>query len=142
MSIKSLIALGSNLGNCLKNITWAIKQLDETPNIVVTSYSSLIWNKPENELIQPDYLNGVVLIRTTLEPNQLLQRCLSIEIKAGRDRSSGEKGGSRVLDIDLIWMDGIKCCTNNLTLPHPRALNRDFVIIPSIQIFPQIKELI
>ena len=139
---RAVLALGSNLGDSLKCFNWAILELDKNPDILLVSCSQFRWTKPESNNKQPNYLNGAILLHTTLSAHELLKIMLDLENKAGRDRETEKKGDSRVLDLDLIWMEGVISSDSVLTLPHPRASQRDFVMKPSIEIFPEITSFI
>ena len=139
---RAILALGSNLGDSPKCFQWAIFELDGNPDILLTSCSQWRWTRPEGDVCQPNFLNGAILLRTSLSAHRLLKTMLDLEKKAGRNREVEKKGDSRVLDLDLIWMEGIESSDSILTLPHPRAFRRDFVMQPSIEIFPEITAVI
>ena len=85
---------------------------------------------------QPAFLNAVVALDTTLEPLPLLDALLAIEADSGRER--GVRFGPRTLDLDLIWYDGRRLESDRLTLPHPRAHEREFVLRPLADVAPGI----
>ena len=131
-AVKAVLALGGNLGDRYQHIKGAIKALDATDGIEVTGKSPLVESVALTEsgldASKPAYLNGVVQIETTLKPKQLLERVREIESEFGRIRV--ERWGSRTLDIDIIVMGDEMRATKTLTIPHPRASERSFVLVP------------
>jgi 2-amino-4-hydroxy-6-hydroxymethyldihydropteridine diphosphokinase len=127
-----VIALGSNLGDRREILESAIEALREYVDI--KAISSLIETDPVGGVEQPDYLNGVLIGETTLSPEDLMQRLLEIEAGAGRERTV--RWGARTLDLDLIAYGDIEQESEFLTLPHPRAHERAFVLAPWFEIDP------
>ncbi|MBE9184105.1 2-amino-4-hydroxy-6-hydroxymethyldihydropteridine diphosphokinase [Microcoleus sp. LEGE 07076] len=132
-STKCAIALGSNLGDSLATLKSAIATLNNTPEITVKSHSSWYQTAPVGPP-QPDYINACAILEVALEPQQLLAALLAIEIKFNRIRR--EKWGPRTLDLDLLLYDNLILETPTLTLPHPRMLERAFVLVPLAEIAP------
>ncbi|MDR3711829.1 MAG: 2-amino-4-hydroxy-6-hydroxymethyldihydropteridine diphosphokinase, partial [Puia sp.] len=83
---------------------------------------------------QPYFFNCAVAIETALSARALLGACLGIEAAMGRVRA--EKNGPRVIDLDLLFYEGVRCCDAELTLPHPRIPERLFVLVPLRELFP------
>jgi 2-amino-4-hydroxy-6-hydroxymethyldihydropteridine diphosphokinase len=131
--IKAAIALGSNLGDSLATLQGAIEILDYTPGITVKSHSSWYQTAPVGPP-QPDYINACAILEIDLEPQQLLEKLLEIEIKFGRQRR--EKWGPRTLDLDLLLYDHLILENSQLVLPHPRMTERAFVLVPLAEIAP------
>lgn len=131
-AVTAVLALGANLGDRYQNIKGAIKALHATDGIEVIAKSPLVESVALTEAgldeNKPAYLNGVVQIATTLKPKALLERIRSIETEFGRIRV--ERWGSRTLDIDIIVMGDVLRATKSLTIPHPRAFERSFVLVP------------
>ena len=131
-AVKAVLALGGNLGDRYQNIKGAIKALDATEGIEVLAKSPLVESIALTEEglddSKPAYLNGVVQIETSLKPKQLLERIRAIETEFGRIRV--ERWGSRTLDIDIIVMGDELRSSKVLTIPHPRAFERAFVLVP------------
>ena len=131
-AVTAVLALGGNLGDRYQNIKGAIKALDATEGIEVIAKSPLVESIALTEAgldeSKPAYLNGVVQIATTLKPKALLERIRAIESEFGRIRV--ERWGSRTLDIDIIVMGDELRATKSLTIPHPRAFERSFVLVP------------
>lgn len=128
----AILALGGNLGNREKTIELAIEQLDAHKKIRVLEQSPLVESHaltPEGiDPEKPNYLNGVVKIATKLRPKKLLSVITRIENLHGRIRV--ERWGSRTLDIDIITYGDTFKAGRTLTIPHPRAHQRAFVLVP------------
>ena len=131
-SVKAVLALGGNLGEREQTIATAIHQLNTHKKIRVTRQSPLIESTALTEAgideSKPAYLNGVVEIRTSLRPKKLLKLIGKIENSHGRIRL--ERWGSRTLDIDIITYGDVFKAGKRLTIPHPRAFQRPFVLVP------------
>lgn len=132
MKSKVFIALGSNIGNLEENLNNAIKKLAEFSEI--KKISSFYKTKPQGFLEQADFLNGVCLINTDLKPQDLLKKLKEIEKEMGRKKTF--KDGPRIIDLDIIYYDDIVLNTPVLTIPHPRAHERMFVMKGLLEIAP------
>jgi 2-amino-4-hydroxy-6-hydroxymethyldihydropteridine diphosphokinase len=105
----------------------------------VEAVSSLYETEPVGEILdQPDFLNAVVRIRTSLEPEDLLDLCKAIEAEHGR-AFGGPRHGPRPIDIDLLLLGGIELSTERLTLPHPEVTSRRFVLLPLLELDPELR---
>jgi 2-amino-4-hydroxy-6-hydroxymethyldihydropteridine diphosphokinase len=126
---------GGNLGNRKKNLSKAIELIEASCGIVskISSiYETAAWGFTE----QPNFLNQVVELKTSLKPEVLMSMLLSIEEQMGRKRSV--KMGPRVIDIDILMMGDILSNTDLLKLPHPELHNRRFALIPLSEIAAEI----
>lgn len=126
-----VLALGSNEGDIFGNLTGAVGALVENPAFEVVAVSDLVRTKPVLEpgsLPQDDYYNAVVLGRTPMSPPALLETVQKIEADYGRKRTS--RWAARTLDIDIIMIGEMELTTRALTVPHPRADSRAFVLYP------------
>jgi 2-amino-4-hydroxy-6-hydroxymethyldihydropteridine diphosphokinase len=132
-SVKTAIALGSNLGDSLSILENALLELAQTPGIILVSQSRWYQTKAIGPA-QPDYLNGCAILQVELTPQELLDTLLEIENKFGRVRL--EKWGPRTLDLDLLLYGDIILDTPNLQIPHPRMRERAFVLVPLAEIAP------
>ncbi len=133
------LGLGSNLGDRKMYLTSAIKKLNQS-NVNVLEISAFIETDPVGGPPQDKYLNAVIKAKTTLDPHQLLKTTLLIEKGLGRIRTM--INGPRTIDIDILLFDTLKIQTPELTIPHPRMLERDFVMNPLKEIAPElVKEL-
>lgn len=131
---KAVIALGTNLGDRIGNINLAVRALSRLPGIKITAGSAVYETEPVGMLDQPKFYNAVVLVETSLSPSALLGACLGIEAAMGRVRQ--EKDGPRIIDLDVLLYEGFRSESFELTLPHPRILERAFVMKPLMDIFP------
>ena len=132
-----VFGLGANVGGVVDSLRTAVQSLKATEGIEVTQVAPLartIAVVAEGAEPQPDYLNTVVTAMTTLSPRELLEVCQSLEVAAGRVRT--EPWGVRTLDVDLIDVEGVTSSDPALTLPHPRAAERAFVLVPWSQADP------
>lgn len=126
-----VIALGGNAGGVVPALRTAVSTLRETAGIEVTAVAPLARTAAVVDPgadPQPDFLNTVVLITTTLSPYEVLEVCQGLEAAAGRVRT--EPNGPRTLDADIIAYEGVTSADPGLTLPHPRAAQRAFVLVP------------
>lgn len=130
--MKAVIALGANIGNPHAQIAQALTELSET--FVVTAISTLIETEPVDAPGQPNYINGIALIETELAPLDVLRKLQTIEEKGGRVRTS--KNAARTIDLDLISYGELFVDSADLTLPHPRAHQRFFVLAPWVEVDP------
>ncbi len=122
------IALGSNLNDPEQQVLTAIDLIHALPGCMVIKRSSLHLTSPVGYLDQPDFINAVIQIKTLLPPLALLHALQRIELAQGRIRTL--KNGPRTIDLDLILYEGIEMNTEELTLPHPRMHEREFVMKP------------
>lgn len=129
-----VLALGSNLGAAQETLRDAVYDLAEVPGIEVVDVSPLARTAPVGGPDQPDFLNAVVLARTTLSPRDLLRATQAVEQLHGRERH--EHWGPRTLDVDIVVYGTTLAVTEDLELPHPRAHERAFVLQPWAQVAP------
>lgn len=128
------VALGSNLGDSVSTLAAAIERLSGLG--VVGAVSSAYQSTPVGGPEQSDFINLVCLMETELPPHELLRGLHAIENEYGRDR--GERWAARTLDLDLILYDDVVSADLNLLLPHPRVLERRFVLEPLVEIAPDV----
>ncbi len=122
------LSLGTNQGDRLETLHQAVLHLSGHPDIELVGTSSVYETTPVGRLDQPDFLNLVARIRTTLDPFSLLSFCQSLETRFGRERLV--HWGPRTLDIDLLTYGHLMTQSARLTVPHPRMQEREFVQIP------------
>ncbi|MDR3081650.1 MAG: 2-amino-4-hydroxy-6-hydroxymethyldihydropteridine diphosphokinase [Streptomyces sp.] len=127
---RAVISLGSNLGNRLETLQGAIDALEDTPGVRVKAVSPVYETEPWGVApgSQPSYFNAVVVVKTTLPPSSLLERAHAVEEAFHRVRD--ERWGARTLDMDIVTYQGVVSDDPVLTLPHPRAHERAFVLVP------------
>jgi 2-amino-4-hydroxy-6-hydroxymethyldihydropteridine diphosphokinase len=123
------VGLGANLGDREATIRAALAALAEEDGIEVVAVSSLRETEPVGVGPQPLFLNGAAALETTLTARELLETLLAIEHRFGRTRVPGEHG-PRTLDLDLLLYGDEQIDEPGLTVPHPRLLERDFVLDP------------
>ncbi|MFD9333604.1 2-amino-4-hydroxy-6-hydroxymethyldihydropteridine diphosphokinase [Streptomyces sp. NPDC060028] len=133
----AVVALGANLGNRLETLQGAIDALGDTPGLRVKAVSPVYETEPWGVApgSQPSYLNAVVAIKTTLPPSSLLERGHAIE--EAFDRVREERYGPRTIDVDIVSYADVVSDDPVLTLPHPRAHQRAFVLAPWHDIDPE-----
>ncbi|MFK0293088.1 2-amino-4-hydroxy-6-hydroxymethyldihydropteridine diphosphokinase [Streptomyces sp. NPDC090442] len=134
---RAVISLGSNLGNRLETLQGAIDALEDTPGVRVKAVSPVYETEPwgVEPGSQPAYFNAVVLIKTTLPPESLLERGHAIEEAFERVRD--ERWGPRTIDVDILTYQNVVSDDPRLTLPHPRAHERAFVLVPWHDVDPE-----
>lgn len=131
------LSLGGNLGDPAAAMAEALRMLDADAEIAVTAVSSLYRTPPWGKLDQPDFLNVAAGLSTTLEPRALLDRCLDVEHRLKRVRE--ERWGPRLIDIDVLTYGDRVIHEAGLEVPHPRMLERAFVLAPLAEIAPGLK---
>lgn len=129
------IAFGSNMGDKRDNIKKALDKIRKR-KINIIKVSSIYETEPYGVLDQDSFLNGVLKIETTLDPNELLQELLDIEKELKRVRK--RKWGPRTIDLDIIFYDDLIINEENLKVPHPDMQNRKFVLKPLCDIEPDL----
>lgn len=134
--VNCFIGLGSNLNNPYTQIEQAVLNLSKLPGTNIIAISSLYNTKPVGYLDQPDFVNAVVKVSTILSPEDLLNMLLKIEKKQGRVRDKKIRFGPRTLDLDLLLYGEQIINKKNLIVPHPRMLERNFVLQPLTEIEP------
>lgn len=130
------IALGSNLGDKEKNLRRALLLLTQQ-GVEVVRVSSFLSTEPYGVTDQPQFLNAVACVRTSLAPLALLDVLLATELAMGRVRL--RHWGERNIDLDLLLYEDVVLDTPRLRLPHPDMQNRDFVLLPLAEIAPELK---
>ena len=120
------IGIGSNLGKRSKNIDIAIEHLRKTPLTFVEKISSIYETDPAGGPPQGKFLNGAIKIKTALSPQALLKRLKEIEKMLGRVKTV--KNGPRIIDLDILMYGQQRISGEELTLPHPRMNEREFVL--------------
>ncbi|MET8411830.1 2-amino-4-hydroxy-6-hydroxymethyldihydropteridine diphosphokinase [Streptomyces sp. NPDC005195] len=134
---RAVLSLGSNLGNRLETLQGAIDALEDTPGVRVKAVSPVYETEPwgVEPGSQPTYLNAVVVLRTTLPPSSLLERAHAVE--EAFDRVRDERWGARTIDVDIVAYADVVSDDPVLTLPHPHAHERAFVLAPWHDVEPE-----
>lgn len=130
------LSLGSNLGDRMEYLRRGVAGLHAMPGVRVVRLSSVYETEPVGVEGQPPYLNLVAVVSTRLDPHALLAACQTVESANGRVRTV--RWGARTLDIDLLLYEGVELDTPELAIPHPRMHERAFVLMPLIEVAPDI----
>ncbi|MGN6586920.1 MAG: 2-amino-4-hydroxy-6-hydroxymethyldihydropteridine diphosphokinase [Solirubrobacterales bacterium] len=131
------LGLGSNVGDSAGHLRAAIELL-EAEGIEVDAVSSIYVTEPVGEILdQPDFLNAAVRIRTELEPEELLDACKRVEAERGRQFDL-PRHSPRPLDVDLLLLGDLELSTDRLTLPHREVTTRRFVLVPLLELDPEL----
>lgn len=127
-----VLALGSNLGDRLELLQGAVDALADTPGLRVVGVSPVYETDPVGGPDQPDYLNAVVVAEGRLSARTLLERAQAVENAFGRVRE--ERWGPRTLDVDVVAVGDLEVREPDLEVPHPRAVERAFVLVPWLDV--------
>ena len=138
--MKAWLSLGANIGDPPAQLAEAIRRMAAHPAVSVVRQSSVLTTKPWGKTDQPDFANQAVEVETSLEPIALLDVILGIELDMGRVRQ--EVWGPRLIDVDMIAYERVEMTSRRLTLPHPYAHERDFVLVPLGEIAADVVEWI
>jgi 2-amino-4-hydroxy-6-hydroxymethyldihydropteridine diphosphokinase len=132
----ALIALGGNVGDVRATFARAIPAVCAAIQGRLRARSSDYATPPWGDTQQPPYINACIEIETALAPHDILRVLHQVEKQFGRDRQAERRWGPRSLDLDLLACDDLVIDTPDLTLPHPRMLERAFVLVPLAEIAP------
>ncbi len=138
MAERIFLSLGSNIGDREKNLLTAFERLSSFCGDL--RLSSIFQTAPLYLRDQPDFLNAVAEGSTLLAPAALLLRLHEIEADLGRDRSREVRMGPRTMDLDLLLYGSLELKTKDLTIPHPRMTERAFVLVPLLELAPELKD--
>jgi 2-amino-4-hydroxy-6-hydroxymethyldihydropteridine diphosphokinase len=131
------LGLGSNVGDAAGHLRAAVELL-EAEGIEVKAVSSTYVTEPVGEILdQPDFLNAALRIRTELEPEELLDACKRVEAERGRSFDA-PRHSPRPLDVDLLLLGDLELSTDRLTLPHREVTTRRFVLVPLLELDPEL----
>ena len=131
------LGLGSNIGDARTHLRQAIDALPGHGATVLQA-SSLYETEPVGLVLdQPDFLNACVRIETELGPEELLAGCKAVEREVGR-AAGGPRHGPRVIDVDLLLLDDLRYQSDRLTLPHAEVSTRRFVLVPLLELDPDL----
>ncbi len=137
MAATAYLGLGANLGERAATLRHALRDLLEMGESELLAASSLYETEPQGPVLrQPPFLNGAVALRTLLSPHELLELLLDVEALHGRERLVPQ--GPRSLDLDLLLYDDLVLREPDLVIPHPRLHERRFVLVPLLEIAPDL----
>ncbi len=132
--MKYVLCLGTNIGERAENIEKAINAINLLPYTDVLRRSAIYETEPVGYARQQNFYNCALEVESSFEPHEMLGICLGIEAGFGRKR--GFANGPRILDIDILLAENKRIETKNLSLPHPRMLERRFVLAPMLDLYP------
>ena len=132
------LSVGSNLGQRLQNLRRAVREL--SPWLVAIRVSSVYETRPMYVTDQPPFLNIAVSGRTDLSAGSLLSQCLRIEELMGRRRADHAAKGPRIIDLDILLYGETLLRTPELSIPHPRMTERQFVLVPLLELAPGLQD--
>ncbi len=130
---QAYVGFGANLGDPASTLRAAAAELGRSP-VTVVAGSHIYRSRPIGLADQPDFQNAVAQVSTELSPDALLDELMAVEARFGRVRTI--QNGPRTLDLDLLWFEGEGRDDARLTLPHPRAHEREFVLRPLAELAP------
>jgi len=136
--VRSFVALGSNLQKPRFQVERGLGLIAQSQHMELLNFSGLYSTEPMGPSDQPGYVNAVCEILTSMTAGQLLDALQAIEQKSGRQRN-GVRWGPRTLDLDILLYANNKVASARLTIPHPGLLERSFVLIPLLEIAPDIE---
>ena len=130
MPMRAVLSSGSNMGDARAHLRAVVDEFADETVAASSIYATAPWGKTD----QPDFLNQSLLVEVDQTPHELLDRCQRLENEAERVRV--ERWGPRTLDVDIVWIEGYTSDDPVLTVPHPRAHLRQFVLEPWLEIDP------
>lgn len=139
-TVTAYIGLGGNLKNPLELLRSARNALSALPNVREIAFSSFYRSAPMGPSDQPDYVNAVMAVETSLPPRELMKSLQKIELTYGRVRT-GPRWGPRTLDLDILLYGDVQLAEEGLTIPHGGIAEREFVLYPLAEIAPAQMEI-
>ena len=133
-----VLGLGSNVGDRVKNINQAVDDLRLDRDMHVLKVSPLYETEPQGGPPQADFVNGAVLVLTSLPAAEILRRTMAVEAMLGRVR--GARNMPRIIDLDILWIEGEGVAEDGLTVPHPRLTERSFALRPLVDLAADAKD--
>jgi 2-amino-4-hydroxy-6-hydroxymethyldihydropteridine diphosphokinase len=135
---EALLALGGNVGDVRTTLDHAVDMLCDNVDTRLITRSSHYLTPPWGVTDQPEFVNMCLMVDTALSPRALLEHVQAVEKEYGRDRRSEVRWGPRPIDIDVLTYNDVTLDERELTLPHPRILERAFVLVPLAEIAPDL----
>ena len=136
---RAFVGLGSNIGNREALLRRALDAIAELPGTEVRAVSSFRDTVPVGIVNQPRFLNAAAELETSLAPRALLDALLEIERRLGRNRTGVPRGGPRTVDLDLLLYGDTRISVPGLEIPHPRLVERRFVLEPLAELDPRLE---
>jgi 2-amino-4-hydroxy-6-hydroxymethyldihydropteridine diphosphokinase len=134
--VHAVVGLGANLGDRLRTMRAAVRELGRSTSVLATSR---VYETEPVGPAQPRFLNAAVLLAWEGSPEELLRELMEIEVRLGRVRG-GERWGPRAIDLDLLWAEGIVAEGAQLTVPHPGLRERAFALVPLLDVAPDARD--
>jgi 2-amino-4-hydroxy-6-hydroxymethyldihydropteridine diphosphokinase len=134
---RAYLGIGSNVGDRLANLVRAVELLDGEAGIAARRTSRVWETDPVGGPPQPDFLNAVIEVETDRSPRDLLAACHRVESALGRVRET--RWGPRTIDLDILLFDDLAVDETDLTIPHPRMIDRAFVLMPLLELQPDVR---
>jgi len=136
--VVAFIGLGGNLGDPAATLASAIIALQALPHTRLVQASRMYRTPAWGLEQQPDFINAVAMVETSLVPRALLDALLQVEREFGREREASRRWGPRILDLDLLLHGDVQIEEPGLSLPHPHLHERAFVLVPLLEIAPEV----
>lgn len=133
---RAAVGLGANLGDAAASVRAAIQALETLPGTRLVAASRLYRSAAWGVTAQPEFVNAVAVVDTSLPPRELLDGLLAIERRFGRTRVVGERWGPRTLDLDLLLFGDERMDAPGLQVPHPHLHERAFALVPLLEVWP------
>ena len=133
---RAAVGLGANLGDAAASVRAAIQALETLPGTRLVAASRLYRSAAWGVTAQPEFVNAVAVVDTSLSPRELLDGLLAIERRFGRTRVAGERWGPRTLDLDLLLFGDERMDAPGLQVPHPHLHERAFALLPLLEVWP------
>ena len=133
---RAAVGLGANLGDAAASVRAAIQALETLPGTRLVAASRLYRSAAWGVTAQPEFVNAVAVVDTSLPPRELLDGLLAIERRFGRTRVAGERWGPRTLDLDLLLFGDERMDAPGLQVPHPHLHERAFALLPLLEVWP------
>jgi 2-amino-4-hydroxy-6-hydroxymethyldihydropteridine diphosphokinase len=139
-ALRVVIGLGANLGDRLATMREAVVRIATVEGVRVLARSRLYETAPVGLVDQPAFLNGAVLVECALSARAMLDALLAVERELGRTRAADDvRWGPRTIDLDVLWIEGLSVEDPQLTVPHPRLVERAFALVPMLDVAPGAK---
>ena len=141
LTVTAYVGLGSNMGDSAGRLAAAREAVSLLPGVTAARFSSVYRTEPQGFKEQPFFLNqvGELLCSSALTPDVLLDALLATEAALGRERAGETRFGPRVIDLDLLLFANVRMTMLQLSLPHPRMLDRAFVLLPLAELAPELR---
>lgn len=140
-ALRVVIGLGANLGDRLATMRDAIVRIERLDGVRILARSRVYETAPVGLVEQPAFLNAAIGVNCTKSARALLDELLRIERELGRIRGAGEvRWGPRAIDLDVLWIEGVVIDESQLSVPHPRLVERAFALVPLLDVAPDARD--